>query len=129
MGKKVSFNHQANADGEHDVRAEISSVPEKEEKAPEVEKAPEPLKVAAGVAVPKVENAPDPLDLLAGIGKVFAGKSEDTLHKETKMNRIHIQLIQEYLEKQAKGKKVHLSDGNKEMLALVHKALKAKKLI
>lgn len=105
--KRVKFNHQINSSGESDVRAEIE---ETETKKTE----PQPTKVEIA------------LEQLKALGEFMRNKKEDDLHRDYKINRIHIHLIAELYGRQYAGKELYLSDGQCELIDLLHERLKSR---
>src|SRR6185312_4223473 len=119
MSKKVTFNQIENDDGESDMRMELETVNE------EVKQEEFAINPNLANAVPPKEPSSYQMamDHLSDLAQFMAGKKDDQITKEYKVNPVHVQIVKDLAARKASGKPFILSDGNKEMLKLLHQRL------
>jgi hypothetical protein len=118
MSKNVKFNDIENADGESDRRAEIETKPD----AMPVENEMHP-DLASAVPAKEPNKNQVTIQKVDELMSFFRNKKDDQIVKEYKVNPIHIHLINDIHNRVYSGKPVHLSDGNHEVVDLLHKRL------
>jgi hypothetical protein len=119
MSKKVTFNQIENDDGESGMRMELETVNE------EVKQEEFAINPNLANAVPPKEPSSYQMamDHLSDLAQFMAGKKDDQITKEYKVNPVHVQIVKDLAARKASGKPFILSDGNKEMLKLLHQRL------
>lgn len=104
MAKKAVFSKVVNADGESDQRVSLEESSSMDTAVPAQDS-------------DRHDKAHLYLDQLANLCE---GKQDEEI-KQLGIHPVHLGLIREFSEKKKKGKQVLFSDGNIEMLELVHK--------
>lgn len=133
MAKKLvaKMGEVKNQDSESGVRANLEEVEETIDERTQAEKevaeAPA-ISVAAAEAEAK-DMTPDELahhhldKLTEKLAVLDERSSEDKAHADHRIDRIHYHVVKEMAERKAKGKRLVFSDGNREMLHLLHKKI------